>query len=64
MQDPYIEGLVNKIVAYDGKQRMPIRECYSNKNPCKMVYMDYFGVVFIIHTFSYELTYSSGTYQK
>jgi len=61
----YIEGLVNKIVAYGGKQRMPIRECYSNKNPCKMVYMDYyFGVLFIIHTYSYELTYSLGAYQK
>lgn len=65
VQDPDIEGLVDKIVAYGGKQRMPIREYYPNEKPYKMVYVeDPFGVVFEIYTHSYELTYSSGAYQE
>lgn len=64
VQDPDIEALVDKIVAFGGKQRMPIREYYPNEKPYKMVYVeDPFGVVFEIYTHSYELTYSSGAYQ-
>lgn len=64
VQDPDIEGLVDKIVAYGGKQRMPIREYYPNEKPFKMVYVeDPFGIIFEIYTHSYELTYSSGAYQ-
>ena len=65
VQDPEIEKLVDKIVAYGGKQRMPIREYYPNEKPYKMVYVeDPFWIVFEIYTHSYELTYSSGAYQK
>ena len=64
VQDPDIEGLVDKIVAFGGKQRMPIREYYPNEKPFKMVYVeDPFGIIFEIYTHSYELTYSSGAYQ-
>ncbi len=64
VQDPNIESLVEKIVSYGGKQRMPIREYYPNEKPYKMVYVeDPFGVVFEIYTHSYELNYSSGAYQ-
>jgi lactoylglutathione lyase family protein len=65
VQDPDIENLVEKIVENGGKQRMPIREYYPNEKPFKMVYVeDPFGIVFEIYTHSYELTYSSGAYQK
>jgi len=65
IQDPNIEDLTQKIVEAGGKQRMPIREYYPNEKPYKMVYVeDPFGVVFEIYTHSYELTYSSGAYQK
>ncbi|CAN1519802.1 GloA Lactoylglutathione lyase and related lyases [Flavobacteriaceae bacterium] len=65
VQDPDIEGLTNKIVENGGKQRMPIREYYPNEKPYKMVYVeDPFGIIFEIYTHSYELTYSSGAYQK
>jgi lactoylglutathione lyase family protein len=51
VQDPDIESLVNKIVEYGGKQRMPIREYYPNEKPFKMVYVaDPFSVVFKIYT--------------
>lgn len=64
VQDPDIENLVDKIIAFGGKQRMPIREYYPNEKPYKMVYVeDPFGVIFEIYTHSYELTYSSGAYQ-
>lgn len=33
VQDPDIEGLIEKIVAAGGKQRMPIREYYPNDKP-------------------------------
>ena len=63
IQDPDIEGLVEKIVAHGGKQRMPIREYYPGEKPFKMVYVeDPFGLVFEIYTHSYELTYSLGAY--
>ena len=65
VQDPEIELLTDKIVAYGGKQRMPIREYYPNDKPFKMVYVeDPFGIIFEIYTHSYELTYSSGAYQE
>lgn len=47
VQDPDIEGLVGKIVAHGGKQRMPIREYYPGEKPYRMCYVeDPFGVVF------------------
>jgi lactoylglutathione lyase family protein len=63
VQDPDIEGLVQKIVEHGGKQRMPIREYYPDDKPYKMVYVeDPFGNIFEIYTHSYELTYSQGAY--
>jgi lactoylglutathione lyase family protein len=63
VQDPNIEELIEKIVAYGGKQRMTIRAYYPNDKPYKMCYVqDPFGIVFEIYTHSYELTYSSGAY--
>ncbi|MBQ0786679.1 MAG: VOC family protein [Oceanihabitans sp.] len=65
VQDPNIEELIEKIVSYGGKQRMPIREYYPKDKPFKMCYVeDPFGIVFEIYTHSYELTYSSGAYAK
>lgn len=65
VQDPEIEALTKKIVDFGGKQRMPIREYYPKEKPFKMVYVeDPFGIVFEIYSHSYELTYSSGAYQK
>jgi lactoylglutathione lyase family protein len=65
IQDPDIENLIERILAYGGKQRMPIREYYPNDKPYKMCYVeDPFGIVFEIYTHSYELTYSSGAYQN
>ncbi|WP_159023584.1 VOC family protein [Formosa sp. L2A11] len=65
IQDPNIEDLIDKIVAYGGKQRMPIRAYYPGEKPFKMCYVeDPFGIVFEIYTHSYELTYSSGAYTK
>ncbi|MGF2614503.1 lactoylglutathione lyase family protein [Rossellomorea vietnamensis] len=63
VQDPDIEGLVEKIKEHGGKQRMPIREYYPDDKPYKMVYVeDPFGNIFEIYTHSYELTYSQGAY--
>ncbi|REJ10100.1 lactoylglutathione lyase family protein [Halobacillus trueperi] len=63
IQDPDIEGVVEKVKAKGGKQRMPIREYYPGEKPYKMVYVeDPFGNVFEIYTHSYELTYSKGAY--
>ncbi|MCA1040110.1 lactoylglutathione lyase family protein [Bacillus infantis] len=63
VQDPDIEGLVQKIIEHGGKQRMPIREYYPNEKPYKMVYCeDPFGNLIEIYTHSYELTYSQGAY--
>lgn len=63
IQDPDIEGLVEKIKEHGGKQRMPIREYYPDDKPYKMVYVeDPFGNIFEIYTHSYELTYSQGAY--
>ena len=63
VQDPDIEGLVEKIVAHGGKQRMPIREYYPDDKPYRMVYCeDPFGNLVEIYSHSYELTYSEGAY--
>ena len=65
VQDPNIEELIEKIISYGGKQRMPIREYYPKDKPFKMCYVeDPFGIVFEIYTHSYELTYSSGAYTE
>ncbi|NNC22790.1 lactoylglutathione lyase family protein [Salinisphaera sp. USBA-960] len=64
VQDPDLEGLVEKIVAAGGKQRMPVHEYYPGEKPYRMVYVeDPFGIVFEIYSHSYELTYSVGAYQ-
>ncbi len=63
VQDPDIEGMIKKIVAHGGKQRMPIKEYYPGEKPYKMCYVeDPFGIVFEIYTHSYEVTYSKGAY--
>ncbi|MFC4560193.1 lactoylglutathione lyase family protein [Virgibacillus kekensis] len=63
IQDPDIEGLVEKIKKHGGKQRMPIREYYPDEKPYRMVYVeDPFGIVFEIYSHSYELTYSENAY--
>ncbi|MBP2498306.1 lactoylglutathione lyase family protein [Methylobacterium sp. PvP062] len=63
VQDPDVEGLVAKIVAAGGKQRMPVREYYPGEKPYRMVYVeDPFGNIFEIYSHSYELTYSAGAY--
>lgn len=63
VQDPDVEGLVEKIIAHGGKQRMPIRYYYPGEKPYRMVYVeDPFGIVFEIYSHSYELTYSAGAY--
>ena len=64
VQDPDLEGLVEKIVAAGGKQRMPIREYYPEEKPYRMCYVeDPFGNVFEIYSHSYELHYSEGAYK-
>lgn len=63
VQDPDVEGLVEKIVKHGGKQRMPIREYYPGEKPYRMVYCeDPFGNLLEIYSHSYELTYSQGAY--
>ena len=63
VQDPDIEGLVEKIVAHGGKQRMPIREYYPGEKQYRMVYCeDPFGNLVEIYSHSYELTYPEGAY--
>ena len=63
IQDPDIEGMVEKIVAHGGKQRMPIREYYPGEKPYRMCYVeDPFGIIFEVYSHSYEVTYSKGAY--
>jgi lactoylglutathione lyase family protein len=63
IQDPDVEGLVEKVLTHGGKQRMPISYYYPGDKPYRMVYMeDPFGNVFEIYSHSYELQYSSGAY--
>ena len=65
VQDPDLEGLVKKIVTHGGKQRMPVRYYYNGEKPYRMCYVeDPFGIIFEVYSHSYELTYSSGAYQK
>ncbi|WP_372773649.1 lactoylglutathione lyase family protein [Mangrovibacterium sp.] len=64
VQDPDVEGLVKKIVAAGGKQRMPVRAYYPGEKPYRMCYVeDPFGTVFEIYSHSYELHYSAGAYK-
>ena len=63
VQDPYVEGLVEKIKAHGGKQRMLISEYYLGEKPYRIVYCeDPFGNLVEIYSHSYELTYSQGAY--
>lgn len=63
IQDPDVEGLLARIVAAGGKQRMPVREYFPGNKPYRMVYVeDPFGIVFELYSHSYELTYSAGAY--
>ncbi|HAX72334.1 MAG TPA: lactoylglutathione lyase family protein [Firmicutes bacterium] len=63
IQDPDVEGMVEKIVANGGKQRMPIREYYPGEKPYRMCYVeDPFGIIFEVYSHSYEVTYSKGAY--
>lgn len=65
VQDPDVEGLVDKICRSGGKQRMPIRYYYPGEKPYRMVYCeDPFGNIIEIYSHSYELTYSSGAYSS
>jgi hypothetical protein len=57
-----IEDLIEKIVSYGGKQRMPIR-ILSKIKPFKMCYVKILSELFSKYTHSYELTYSSGAIQ-
>ncbi len=63
VQDPDVEGLLERIVAAGGRQRMPLREYFPGTKPYRMVYVeDPFGIVFELYSHSYELTYSAGAY--
>lgn len=63
VQDPDLEGLLAKILAAGGKQRMPVREYFPGEKPYRMVYVeDPFGIIFELYSHSYELTYSAGAY--
>jgi len=63
VQDPDIEGLLARIVAAGGRQRMPIREYFPGEKPYRMCYVeDPFGIVFEVYSHGYELTYSAGAY--
>jgi lactoylglutathione lyase family protein len=63
IQDPDLEGLLERIVAAGGKQRMPVREYFPGEKPYRMVYVeDPFGIVFELYSHSYELTYSANAY--
>ena len=63
IQDPDLEGLLERIVAAGGKQRMPVREYFPGEKPYRMVYVeDPFGNIFELYSHSYELTYSAGAY--
>ena len=56
VQNPDIEGLVQRIVAAGGKQASPINELAPGKRPYKMVYThDPFGNIIEIYTHSFEL---------
>jgi lactoylglutathione lyase family protein len=63
VQDPDVEGLVQRIVEAGGKQRMPVRYYYPGEKPYRMCYCeDPFGNIVEVYSHSYELTYSAGAY--
>lgn len=63
VQDPDLEGLLGRIVAAGGRQRMPVRSYFPDGKTYRMVYVeDPFGIVFEIYSHRYELTYSAGAY--
>jgi lactoylglutathione lyase family protein len=64
LQDPDLEGRIEKIVAAGGKQRMKqVRYYYPNEKPYRMIYCeDPFGNIIELYSHSYELTYSAGAY--
>lgn len=63
IQDPDLEGLLQKIIAAGGRQRMPVRHYFPGEKPYRMVYVeDPFGNVFELYSHSYELTYAAGAY--
>lgn len=63
IQAPDVEGLLERVVAAGGKQRMPVREYFHGERPYRMVYVeDPFGIVFERYSHSDELTYSAGAY--
>lgn len=65
VQNPDIESMVKKVVEAGGKQLMPVRYYYKGEKPYRMCYVqDPFGIIFEIYSHSYELTYSSGAYEK
>jgi lactoylglutathione lyase family protein len=65
MQDPDVEGLVDRVVAAGGKQRMPVRYYFPGEKPYRIVYCeDPFGNLFEIYSPSDELTYSAGAYDS
>lgn len=63
IQDPDVEGLLEKIKANGGKQTTNINYYYPDENNFRMVYCeDPFGNVFELYSHSYELIYSKGSY--
>ncbi|WP_027707854.1 lactoylglutathione lyase family protein [Zooshikella ganghwensis] len=65
IQDPDVEGLMEKIILAGGKKRMAKpRYYYPGKKPYRMVYMeDPFGNILEIYSHSYESIYAVGTYE-
>lgn len=65
VQDPDVEGLMEKIILAGGKKRMAKpRYYYPGKEPYRMVYMeDPFGNILEIYSHSYESIYAVGTYE-
>ncbi|MBU2705318.1 lactoylglutathione lyase family protein [Zooshikella marina] len=65
VQDPDVEGLMEKIILAGGKKRMAKpRYYYPGKKPYRMVYMeDPFGNILEIYSHSYESIYAVGTYE-
>ncbi|KNH13516.1 glyoxalase [Vibrio lentus] len=64
VQDPDVEGLVERIVAAGGKKRMDKPRFYfPGEKPYRMIFVeDPFGNVIEIYSHSYELHYASGAY--
>ena len=63
VQDPDVEGLVEKIVAAGGTADRLDRHGVPVAQRVRMCYVeDPFGIVFEVYSHSYELTYSEGAY--